>query len=404
MHGFQLRGYIGVVAFKNFRIDPLGVDLHPVSHTAVNQRFIERLVRVLQADILSDHADRDFAFRIGMAVHYIVPARQIGVWRIGNAEGAQYFGVQPFTVILQWHGIDRGCVQCRNHGLLSHVTELRDLAPFAVGDWVFRPAKQDIGLDPEARQFAYRMLGRLRLQLTRRSNIGHEGDMHAQRLPWLQLISKLADGFHERQPFDIADSAADLTQDEIVIVLPGKREGLDLVRDVRNHLHRRAEIVPPPLFGDDVLIDTTGCNVVALMRRHPGKAFVMAQIQVRFRPIVRHIDFAMLIRGHRPWIDIEIGVELSNTDLVATRLEESSKRCCHETFAERGDHAAGDKYIPRHGSRALSLVFESGQAQTAANRAEHAAQSTSLRCSEDYSAGVASGSGFAGASCPVAAG
>ena len=219
---------------------------------------------------------------------------------------------------------------------------------------MFRAAQQHVGLDPEARQFAHRVLRGLGLELARSRNIGHERDVDAERLPRLEFVAQLADRLHERQAFDIAHRAADLAQDEIVIVLPCKREGLDLVGDMRNHLHRRAEIVAAPLLGDDILVYPARSDVVALMRRNAGEAFVVAEVEIGLGPVIGHIDLTVLIRGHRPRIDVEIGVEFPDTDLVATRLEEGSKRCCHETFAKRGDHAAGDKDIPRHGGRALS--------------------------------------------------
>ena len=178
--------------------------------------------------------------------------------------------------------------------------------------------------------------------------------MHAESLPRLQLISQLANGFHEGQALDIADRAADLAQNEIMIVLTGKREGLDLVGDVRNHLNGRTEIIATAFLGDNVLINASGGDVVALMRRNTSEALVVAQIEIGLGPVIGHIDLTMLIGRHRPRIDVEIGVEFPDTDLVATRLKEGSKRCCHETFAKRGDHAAGDKDIPRHGGRALS--------------------------------------------------
>ena len=36
-----------------------------------------------------------------------------------------------------------------------------------------------------------------------------------------QLVAKLADGLEERQPFDVADGAADLAQDEIEALVAG---------------------------------------------------------------------------------------------------------------------------------------------------------------------------------------
>ena len=41
-------------------------------------------------------------------------------------------------------------------------------------------------------------------------------------------------------------------------------EVLDLVGDVRNHLHRAAQVVAAPLLADDALVDLPGGEVVAL--------------------------------------------------------------------------------------------------------------------------------------------
>src|SRR3546814_5260924 len=69
----------------------------------------------------------------------------------------------------------------------------------------------------------------------------------------------------------------------------------------------------------------------------------MAQVEVGLRPVVGHIDLAMLIGRHRARIDIQIGIELPDTDAVAARLQQSREASRHHTFAKRGDHAAGDK-------------------------------------------------------------
>ena len=59
-----------------------------------------------------------------------------------------------------------------------------------------------------------------------------------------------------------------------------------------------------PLLGDNVAIDSASGDVVRLFRRNAGEALVMAKVEVGLRPVVGHIDFAMLIGGHRPRIDV----------------------------------------------------------------------------------------------------
>ncbi len=79
--------------------------------------------------------------------------------------------------------------------------------------------------------------------------------MDAHGLVATEVVPQLADGFDERQAFDVAYRAADLADDEVAAVGVGEREFLDRVGDVRDHLHGRAEIVAAPLLGDDVAID-----------------------------------------------------------------------------------------------------------------------------------------------------
>jgi hypothetical protein len=61
-----------------------------------------------------------------------------------------------------------------------------------------------------------------------------------------------------------SDGAPDLG-DHDVVTRGGAADGiLDLVGDVRDHLHRRAQIFAAPLAVDDRLIDAAGGDVVLL--------------------------------------------------------------------------------------------------------------------------------------------
>ena len=80
----------------------------------------------------------------------------------------------------------------------------------------------------------------------------------------------------------------------------------------------------------------------------------MAEVEIGLRTVVGNEDLAVLRRAHRARIDVQVGVEFAQADRVAARLQESceSRRC--EALAERGDHAAGDEYVPRHGLRLIN--------------------------------------------------
>ena len=92
----------------------------------------------------------------------------------------------------------------------------------------------------------------------------------------------------------------------------------------------------------------------------------MAEVEVGLRPVVGDEDLAVLIGAHRPRIDIEIGIELAEPDLVAARLEERAERRRSDTFAEGGDHAAGDEDVPRHGLTSYPVRDRFGESKNAA--------------------------------------
>ena len=166
-----------------------------------------------------------------------------------------------------------------------------------------------------------------------------------------QLVGKLADGLEEGQPLDVADRAADLDQNEVDALIAVGDEGLDGVGDVRDDLHGRAEIVAAALLGDDLLIDAPRGDVVGLARRAAGEALIVAEVEIGLGAVVGDEHFAVLIGAHGPRIDVEIGVELAQPHAVTARLEQrpESGRC--QPLAERGDHAAGNEDVPRHGPR-----------------------------------------------------
>jgi hypothetical protein len=171
-----------------------------------------------------------------------------------------------------------------------------------------------------------------------------------------QFVAELSDGFQKRQALDVAHRAADFDQAEIQIlgfVYDGLTYGIG---DVRNHLHRGAQIIAAPFLGDHLRIDPAGGGVVGPGGVHAGEAFVMAEVQVGLRAVIGHEHLAVLIRAHGTGIDIEIGVQLAQPHPVAAGLQQRRQSRRRNAFAERGDHAAGDKYEPRHGTPFYTVV------------------------------------------------
>ncbi len=94
-----------------------------------------------------------------------------------------------------------------------------------------------------------------------------------------------------------------------------------------NHLDGRAEVVAAPLLGEDVLVDAPRRDVVVPGRRAAGEALVVPEVEVGFGAVVGDEHLAVLVGRHRPRVDVEVGVELAQPDLVAARLQQRAERC-----------------------------------------------------------------------------
>ena len=69
------------------------------------------------------------------------------------------------------------------------------------------------------------------------------------------------------------------------------------------------------------------CGAVVVAKHADArKAFVVAQIEVGFGPIISHEDLAVLKRAHRAGIDIQIGIKLQKRNLEPAGLQQSTHR------------------------------------------------------------------------------
>ena len=145
------------------------------------------------------------------------------------------------------------------------------------------------------------------------------------------LVTELTNRLEEREGLDVADGAADLDDDDIVLGRHAAHRGLDLIRDVRNHLHRRAEVLAAALFRDDVLVDAAGGDVVRLRERPVDEALVVAEIEIGLGAVVGDEHFAVLERRHRARIDVDVRIELEHGH-AQSALDEQPARATRPRF------------------------------------------------------------------------
>ena len=154
----------------------------------------------------------------------------------------------------------------------------------------------------------------------------------------------------EREDLDVADGAADLGDDDVDVVGGEPADApLDLVGDVRDHLHGLAEVVAPALGGQHRLVDRAGGGVGVAGQVLVDEALVVPEVEVGLAAVVGDEHLAVLERVHRAGVDVDVRVELLHRDPEAPGLEEPAERGGGEPLAERAGHAARHEDVLRHG-------------------------------------------------------
>ncbi len=98
---------------------------------------------------------------------------------------------------------------------------------------------------------------------------------------------------------------------------------LDFIRDVRNDLHRLAEIIAAAFLADHRLRRIWPVvKLLALRIFVADEALIVAEVEVGFRSVFRHEHFAVLKRAHRAGVDVDVGIELEKSDFEAARFED----------------------------------------------------------------------------------
>ena len=103
---------------------------------------------------------------------------------------------------------------------------------------------------------------------------------------------------------------------------------------MRDHLYGRAEVVSAPLLGDHLRVDLSGGHVRGCGQVLVDESLVVAEVEVRLGPVVGDEDLAVLVGGHGPRIDVEVGVELLEGDGEGATLEDGADRGGRDPLTE----------------------------------------------------------------------
>ena len=161
---------------------------------------------------------------------------------------------------------------------------------------------------------------------------------------------------------------------------PSLMRVLDLVGDVRDHLHGGAEVVAAALLGDHVLVDAAGGEVAAAAGGGAHEALVVAEVEVGLGAVVGDEHLAVLERAHGARVDVDVRVELDQGDLEAARLEDRPERRRGNALPQRGNDAAGHADKLGHGGHRRRRSTTGGQSIGSPPSRPPAVPLRSIRC------------------------
>ena len=310
-------------------------------------------VGVGQLDVLADEPDLEGRLGSLDELDESRPGGEVGrSGDFGQAELADDEVAEAGRLELERDLVDRVRRHGRDDGLGRDVGEQGDLLADLVADRVVGAEDDDVGLDADPAQLLDRVLGRLRLELAGRGQRREERHVDVQDVAPPDVLAHLADRLEERQALDVADRPADLDDDHVGPPVAGQALDplLDLVGDVRDDLDGAAEVVAAALLGDHRLVDPAGRDVARLAQVLVDEPLVVAEVEVGLGPVVGHEHLAVLVRRHRPGVDVDVRIELEDRDVEAACLEQPTDAGGGDALAQRGGHASGHKDILRHGS------------------------------------------------------
>ncbi len=307
--------------------DPPDLHLGAVFEPTGAQRLGHRRVGIRQVDVLAHQRNSDGFLRLVHPAKQIVPLRPVHVTE-RQVQPAHHVRVELLAVQHLGDVVDGRCVRGGDDAVDIDVAHQRDLVLERLGNITVTPQDQRVGGDTDAAQCGHRVLGRLGLELAGRSQVGHQRHMQEEAVLPADLVAYLAGGLEERQRFDIADRAADFGDHDVGAAAGGVGLGhrqdaaLDLVGDVRNHLHGVTQILAAAFLRDHRRVDLTGGHVGRLRQIAVQEPLIVADVEVGLRAVLRDEHLTVLERVHGARIHVQVGIEFLHRHLQPPRGEQ----------------------------------------------------------------------------------
>ena len=256
------------------------------------------------------------------------------------------------TFVLQHHGhfVQGRCRHVLDNVFFPYITEHADLPLHILRNLQLCPADYHVGLNADRQQFLDGVLCGLGFQFIGAGNIRHQCHVNVHGIASAHFGDELTNRFQKRCALDVAYGTADLCDDNICVgFLADTIDAvLDLVGDVRDHLHSAAQIVAAAFLVQNGPVHFTGGNIVVDRQALVDETLVVTEIQIGFCTVVRYEYFTVLVRAHGTRIHVDIRVKFLDRDLIAAGFQQTTQRSRGDSLTQSGHNAAGDKYIFWH--------------------------------------------------------
>jgi hypothetical protein len=126
----------------------------------MNERLLQRLVRIFILDVLADDADLHTVRRIVGTMYEVLPLAEVGLPGL-QVQVLQDETIDAFMVEDQRTFVNAGNILSGDDGLFFDVAEECDLALDLLGEEAVGTAEEDIRLDSDAEEFFHGVLCRL---------------------------------------------------------------------------------------------------------------------------------------------------------------------------------------------------------------------------------------------------
>ena len=191
------------------------------------------------------------------------------------------------------------------------------------------------------------MLGGFCLDFLCGAQVRHQSKVDAHAVAFGKLPLQLAHGLNEGEAFHIANRAANLGDNYIILAGLAEQEhpALDFIRDMGHNLDGLSKVCALAFTRNYGIVNAPGGDVVGLGGGNSQETLVMAQIKVGLGPVVGHVAFPVFVGIERSRIYIDVRVKFLDCDAKPAGLQKLCQRGCNYAFSQRRNHAAGDENV-----------------------------------------------------------